>query len=122
MTSIQHQKSLSAISETEPKARLIISKLFPSYSMMIKLIIYHNAQYMPIDLAVFILQQTYLVLCLNIVFSIYEIQNNGHLNLKLCFLTHSTGLEKTCSLPIPTNARLSISCPQQTAMFQSTYR
>ncbi|ROL45006.1 Phosphatidate phosphatase LPIN1 [Anabarilius grahami] len=33
----------------------------------------------------------------------------------------STGLEKTCSLPIPTNAGLSISCPQQTAMFQSTY-
>ncbi|KAK9959910.1 hypothetical protein ABG768_010003 [Culter alburnus] len=33
----------------------------------------------------------------------------------------STGLEKTCSLPIPTNSGLSISCPQQTAMFQSTY-
>lgn len=73
MTSIQHQKSLSTISETVLKARLIISKLFPSYSIMIKLIIYHNAQYMPIHLAVFILQQTYLVLCLNIVFSIYEI-------------------------------------------------
>ncbi|XP_056122308.1 phosphatidate phosphatase LPIN1 isoform X3 [Rhinichthys klamathensis goyatoka] len=33
----------------------------------------------------------------------------------------STGLEKTCSLPIPTNAGLSISCPQQIAMFQSTH-
>ncbi|XP_051723085.1 phosphatidate phosphatase LPIN1 isoform X1 [Ctenopharyngodon idella] len=33
----------------------------------------------------------------------------------------STGLEKTCPLPIPTNTGLSISCPQQTAMFQSTY-
>ncbi|XDV43345.1 hypothetical protein PO909_011842 [Leuciscus waleckii] len=33
----------------------------------------------------------------------------------------STGLEKTCSLPIPTNAGFSISCPQQTAMFQSTH-
>ncbi|XP_067311317.1 phosphatidate phosphatase LPIN1 isoform X2 [Pseudorasbora parva] len=33
----------------------------------------------------------------------------------------STGLEKTCSLPIPTNAGLSFSCPQQTAMFQSTH-
>ncbi|XP_052001219.1 phosphatidate phosphatase LPIN1-like isoform X1 [Xyrauchen texanus] len=33
----------------------------------------------------------------------------------------SAGLEKTCSLPIPTNAGLSISCPQQTAMFQSTH-
>ncbi|XP_077095937.1 phosphatidate phosphatase LPIN1 isoform X2 [Siphateles boraxobius] len=33
----------------------------------------------------------------------------------------STGLEKTCSLPIPTLAGLSISCPQQTAMFHSTH-
>ncbi|XP_016135371.1 phosphatidate phosphatase LPIN1-like isoform X2 [Sinocyclocheilus grahami] len=32
----------------------------------------------------------------------------------------SKGLEKICSLPIPTNSGLSISCPQQTAMFQST--
>ncbi|XP_058604321.1 phosphatidate phosphatase LPIN1 isoform X2 [Onychostoma macrolepis] len=31
----------------------------------------------------------------------------------------SKGLEKICSLPIPTNSGLSISCPQQTAMFQS---
>ncbi|RXN20718.1 phosphatidate phosphatase LPIN1-like isoform X2 [Labeo rohita] len=33
----------------------------------------------------------------------------------------SKGLEKTCSLPIPTNSGLSISCPQQTTMFQSTF-
>ncbi|XP_073682608.1 phosphatidate phosphatase LPIN1 isoform X2 [Garra rufa] len=32
----------------------------------------------------------------------------------------SKGLEKICSLPIPTNSGLSISCPQQIAMFQST--
>ncbi|KTF81747.1 hypothetical protein cypCar_00024779 [Cyprinus carpio] len=32
----------------------------------------------------------------------------------------SKGLEKICSLPIHTNSELSISCPQQTAMFQST--
>lgn len=32
----------------------------------------------------------------------------------------STGLEKTCSLPIPTNTGLSISCPQQSAMFHRT--
>ncbi|XP_059375048.1 phosphatidate phosphatase LPIN1-like isoform X1 [Carassius carassius] len=30
-------------------------------------------------------------------------------------------LGKTCSLPIPTSSGLSISCPQQTAMFQSTH-
>uniref|UniRef100_A0A672R6D4 phosphatidate phosphatase n=1 Tax=Sinocyclocheilus grahami TaxID=75366 RepID=A0A672R6D4_SINGR len=33
---------------------------------------------------------------------------------------YDKGLEKICSLPIPTNSGLSISCPQQTAMFQST--
>ncbi|XP_026141806.1 phosphatidate phosphatase LPIN1-like isoform X1 [Carassius auratus] len=32
----------------------------------------------------------------------------------------SKGLEKICTLPICTNSGLSISCPQQTAMFQST--
>ncbi|XP_052009133.1 phosphatidate phosphatase LPIN1-like [Xyrauchen texanus] len=33
----------------------------------------------------------------------------------------STGLAKTCSLPIPTSAGLSISCPHQITMFQSTH-
>uniref|UniRef100_A0A673I4M8 phosphatidate phosphatase n=1 Tax=Sinocyclocheilus rhinocerous TaxID=307959 RepID=A0A673I4M8_9TELE len=32
---------------------------------------------------------------------------------------YDKGLEKICSLPIPTNSGLSISCPQQTAMFHS---
>ncbi|XP_051502911.1 phosphatidate phosphatase LPIN1-like isoform X2 [Myxocyprinus asiaticus] len=33
----------------------------------------------------------------------------------------SSGLAKTCSLPIPTSAGLSISCPHQTTIFQSTH-
>uniref|UniRef100_A0A8C1G7Q8 phosphatidate phosphatase n=1 Tax=Cyprinus carpio TaxID=7962 RepID=A0A8C1G7Q8_CYPCA len=55
-----------------------------------------------------------------IYYCIYDIQNNRHLKINLCFPTHSKGLEKICSLPIHTNSELSISCPQQTAMFQST--
>uniref|UniRef100_A0A8C1HWM3 phosphatidate phosphatase n=1 Tax=Cyprinus carpio carpio TaxID=630221 RepID=A0A8C1HWM3_CYPCA len=45
----------------------------------------------------------------------------------ISYITHdfrvilNKGLGKTCSLPIPTSSGLSISCPQQTTMFQSTH-